>query len=132
MTFPGTTSLSFGDFNVSAPASAWTGTVSKMDKDIDGYGRIWVDTDLPLDGSLIGEEIVIENDGQRNACYTIHEVKRDGELTVLSLGDVCFVRDFADPNDYSDGHVYNFEEGAPFAIPAHIWYAHTNAAAQAD
>jgi len=117
------TTLSLGDFKLSLDEPAFTGNVVRMDKDMKEDGRIWVDIALPTDGTLIGQEIVIENDEQRNACYTIERVERDGEATMLSLGDVCFVRDFVDRKDYSKGYVYNFEEGATFSIPNHVFVA---------
>ncbi len=114
------TELALGEFRLSAPAAAWTGTVARMDRDMEEDGRIWVDAEIPTDDTLVGESIIIENDGQRNACYTIERVERDGDLTMLSLGDVSFVRDFVDRDDYSKGYVYNFEEGAAFSIPQHV------------
>ena len=48
-------------------------------------------------------------------------MERDGQLTMLSLGDVCFNRDYVDRDDYSKGFVYNFEEGAAFTIPTHAY-----------
>ncbi len=115
------TELALGDFRVAVPAAGLTGTVVRMDRDMEADARIWVDTELPTDDTLVGQSIIIENDGARNACYTIERVERDGELTMLSLGDVAFVRDFVDRTDYSQGYVYNFEEGATFTIPHHVF-----------
>ncbi|MEA3401943.1 MAG: heparinase II/III family protein, partial [Armatimonadota bacterium] len=114
------TELALSGFRLAAPEPAWTGTIVRMDRDMLEDGRIWVDTELPTDDMLVGESIVIDNDEERNACYTIERVERDGDLTMLSLGEVSFVRDFADRSDYSKGYVYNFEEGASFAIPHHV------------
>ncbi len=117
----GGTELALGEFRLTVPAPAFTGTVVRMDRDMEGDGRIWVDTDLPTDGTLTGQSIIIENDDVRNACYTIERAEREGELTMLSLGRVSFVRDFVDRNDYSRGYIYNFEEGAAFTIPHHVF-----------
>ncbi len=114
------TELRLGEFRLTTETPEFSGTVVRMDRDMTDDGRIWVDTELPTDGTLVGEQIIIENDDVRNACYTIERVERDGELTMLSLGDVSFVRDFVDRNDYSKGYVYNFEEGAGFTIPHHV------------
>jgi hypothetical protein len=114
------TELRLGDFSLTNEQLAYTGTVVRMDRDMVDDGRIWVDADLPVDGTLVGERIIIDNDDVRNACYTIHAVERDGDLTMLSLGDVSFVREFIDNTDYSKGYVYNFEEGAGFSIPHHV------------
>ena len=117
----GGTTLSFRDFHLSVAEPALTGTIVQMDKDMEDGGRIWVDAELPTDGSLIGESIIIANDDVKNACYTIHAAQRDGEGTMLSLGDVCFIRDYVDRDDYSKGFVYNFEEGAAFTILTHAY-----------
>jgi len=114
------TELALGSFRLTAPAPAFTGTVVRMDRDMEEDGRIWVDTELPEGDALVGQSIIIENDGARNACYTIERVERDAGMTMLSLGNVSFVREFVDRNDYSAGYVYNFEEGAAFTIPHHV------------
>lgn len=114
------TQLALGAFRASAEAPAFIGTVARMDRDMVEDGRIWVEAELPTDGTLVGERIIIANDDVRNACYTIERVERDGEQTMLGLGDVSFVRDFVDRTDYSKGYVYNFEEGAAFSIPHHV------------
>lgn len=117
----GGTELSLGEFRLTVPEPALTGTVVRMDRDMEGDGRIWVDAELPTDGTLAGQSIIIENDGVRNACYTIKAAERDGDLTMLNLGRVSFVRGFVDRNDYAQGFVYNFEEGAAFSIPHHVF-----------
>ena len=114
------TELALGEFRLTTEAPALTGTIMRMDRDLIDDGRIWVEAELPTGDTLVGQQIVIENDGARNACYTIERVERDGDLTMLSLGDVSFVRDFVDRSDYSKGYVYDFEEGAAFTIPHHV------------
>ncbi|MGI5820403.1 MAG: heparinase II/III domain-containing protein [Armatimonadota bacterium] len=113
------TEVGLGDFRLTTDEPAFTGTVVRMDRDMEGEGRIWVDAELPADETLVGEWIAIENDDVRNAFYEIRRVERDGELTMLSLGDLSFVREFIDRSDYAKGYVYNFEEGAGFTIPHH-------------
>ncbi len=119
------TALSLGSFSLQMPEAAATGTVVRMDYDMEDDGRIWVDAELPVDGTLVGQQIFIDNDGARDASYTIERVERDGEATMVSLGDVSFVRQFVDNNDYSKGHTHNFEEGASFTIPGHAWVERT-------
>ncbi len=87
---------------------------------------MWVDTPLPVGDVLAGQQMIIENDRYRNATYTIQSVEVDGDLYRVHLGDVTFVRDFQDPNDYDGGFVYNFEEGADFIIP-NVVRAHAGA-----
>jgi hypothetical protein len=121
----GGTTLALGEFRLQADEPTLTGTVVRMDMDSEDDGRIWVDTELPDDGTLVGQQITIENDGMRDATYTIARVERDGEATMLSLGAVSFVRGFVDKDDYSKGYVYNFEEGAGFTIVGHAWVERT-------
>ena len=95
----------------------YTGKIVKMKKDMAGDGYVWVDTLLPLDAALVGQQMIIANDRVRNACYTIQSVAKDGNLYKVGLGEVCFIRDYQDRNDYSKGFVYDFAEGASFIIP---------------
>jgi len=115
------TRLQYGDIILSAPDAGHTGKVVRFDKDTLDDARIWVDADLPTGETLAGQEIIIENDRARNACYTIERVERDGDLTLISLGRVSLVRGYVDANDYSKGFAYNFAEGASFVIPNHIY-----------
>ena len=84
---------------------------------MEGKGYVWVDTPLPLGDTLAGRQIIIANDRVRNACYDLESVERDGDLYKLCLGEVCFIRDYKDRNDYSKGFVYDFAEGASFIVP---------------
>ena len=113
--------LTMGAFSAELPTASYKGTVVKMDKDMEGNGCLWVDTELPTDGSLAGSEIIIANDRVRNACYTIHAVEQDGELWRVDCGDVCFIRQFVDNYDYSKGYIYDFAEGANWCIPTRLY-----------
>ncbi|MFO7948540.1 MAG: heparinase II/III family protein, partial [Armatimonadota bacterium] len=106
-----------GDFAVKPQNAGYRGIISKMDKDMEGDGCIWVDTPLPVDETLRGAEIIIENDRKRNAVYTIQSVEKDGDLYKINCGEVAFIRSFKDPMNYEAGYVYNFEEGAEWIIP---------------
>ena len=77
----------------------------------------------PAGGTLRGQQMIIENDRGRNACYEIESVERDGELYKVCLGDVSFIRGFQDNKNYSKGYVYNFAEGAGFIIPNAVYFA---------
>lgn len=123
----GGTALAFGDTRLTAPATALTGKVVKMNKDLGGGGYLWVDTALPADGSLTGQFIHIDPAAERDACYRIESVEKDGYLTKVYCGPVTFVRGYAGPTtevrgqrlpkDYTKGYVYDFNEGAAFRIP---------------
>jgi hypothetical protein len=110
-------SVKRGDFSVDAGAPGYRGRIVRLDDDMTGHGFLWVDTPLPVDGSLAGAEIVIANDRKRNAVYRIASVERDGNLFRIDCGDVSFIRGFKDPADYGQGYVTNFQQGAEWIIP---------------
>lgn len=94
-----------------------------------GGGWFLVDTKLPVDGSLKGNQVIIENENERDASYTIQDVKREGNLTRVYCGPITFVRGFKGgemvvrtakvAKDYTKGYYYDFEEGADFQITVH-------------
>jgi oligo-alginate lyase len=112
-------SLSRGGVELACNQPAWEGTVATREQLPNGHSVIRADTGLPLDGSLIGSEIIVENDRGRNACYTICDIRNVDGLTEIDLGRVSLVRNFVDPRDYTRGFTYNFEPGARFTIPNH-------------
>lgn len=118
------TKLALDKFAISLAAPGYTGKIVRMDRDMEGKGYVWVDAALPGDETLKGQQIIIQNDRVRNACYEIESVEKDGNLTKLCLGEVCFIRDYKDRSDYSKGFVYEFEEGAPFIIPNTVYVSH--------
>lgn len=111
------TLLAMGSFSLEAEAPGHTGTIAQMDKDAQGDGYIWVDTPLPTDDTLVGRQIIINNDRVRNACYTIAGIEQDGDRWKVNCGRVSFIRGYVDGADYSKGYLYNFDEGAEFIIP---------------
>lgn len=120
------THLALGDFSIDLQAPGHTGVIARMDKDMEGKGYVWVDAALPIDGTLVGRQMIIENDRARNACYTIESVEAEDGLSKVCLGDVSFIRGFVDPNNYDGGYVYNFDEGAAFIIPHVVEVRHVN------
>jgi hypothetical protein len=70
---------------------------------------------------------MIANDNERDACYFIRSVTRDGARSRIDCGPISFVRGYAGPavkvrghkvaSDYTQGHRYDFDEGARFVIP---------------
>ncbi|MEI6750756.1 MAG: hypothetical protein WCM93_16490 [Bacteroidota bacterium] len=125
------TDLKYGKMNLKSDG-ALTGKVVKMNKELAGGGWMLVDTKLPVDGSLNGEQIIVATDAERDATYTIRSVERQGNLTKVDCGPVSFVRDFVGgtmevrtftlPRYYDKGYLYDFEEGAAFKITSHkIW-----------
>lgn len=109
--------LVLGDFALRLAESGYRGKIVRMDKDMEGKGYVWVDCPLPLDQTLRGAQMIIQNDRIRNACYEIESIEKDGDLYKVCLGEVCFIRSYKDNSDYSKGFIYEFDEGAPFIIP---------------
>ncbi len=91
---------------------AWIGSVARFER-----GRIYTETPLPTDGSLIGQWVMVDNDNERDACYRIREVHRKGDQTILEVGDVDFVRGMVDERDYSRGTLHEIARGDRFVIP---------------
>ncbi|MDA0746971.1 MAG: heparinase [bacterium] len=112
--------LKLADLDIQHPDTGYRGTVAEMNKDVKGPATLWVETPLPVDGSLNGAQLLIENDGETNACYTIHAIEKDGNRYRIHCGDISFVRRFKDNADYAQGHVLNFEVGASWVIPNRI------------
>ena len=79
-------------------------------------GKIVTDADLPGEGSIEGRYLSVENDNERDACYRIRGAVRQGDQTVIDVGDVDFVRGMVDELDYSKGFTYDFEVGAGLRV----------------
>lgn len=102
------------------------GKVITMTKDLKGDGSILLDAGFAIDRNVIGEQIMIETSGERDATYTIHDVQKEGEYTRIFCGPVSFVKAFKGgkidvrgvrlPGSYNEGYEYDFEEGAAFRI----------------
>jgi len=97
------------------------GTISDFDREMDDHNCIYTKASLPLGDALAGSWMRIANDGGQDACYEIHEVRREKGRTVLDLGDITFIRQVKDPKNYDAGYLYNFEQGQAFTIPAWAW-----------
>ena len=104
-----------------------TGTVAKMNRELNGGGWMWLKGSVPAGVELAGQYIHIDNDNERDATYLIHSAERDGGLVKIYCGPISFVRGYAGPTasirgrplprSYEHGFLYDFEEGAPFHIP---------------
>ena len=77
-----------------------------------GSGRTKSRPTDPLDGGYIS----IENENERDATYRIREVRRDGDRTLIDVGNVDFVRGMVDDLDYSKGYLYDFDVGQRFRV----------------
>lgn len=110
------------------------GKVIAMNRELQGGGWLIVDQKLPADGSLIGQHIIIDPSGDRDASYAISGVEPQGNHTRVYCGPISFVRGYKGeemvvrrasvPKDYTLGFLYDFEEGASFRITNHTeWKA---------
>jgi hypothetical protein len=115
------TSLTDGAFRIRSPQAAWEGKITARERTAAGRAVVRVDCTLPEGDALVGNEIIIETDRERNGCYTICGVRTVAGGTEIDLGRVSLIRDYLDTGDYTKGFVYNFEPGARFAIPNHVW-----------
>jgi len=120
--------LTFGKMNIKSGGTL-TGKVLKMNKEFAGGGWLITDAKLPVDGSLKGEQLIIDTENERDASYKIKNVVREGDLTRIDCESVSFVSDykggtmevrtFIVPRYYDKGYLYDFEEGASFRITTH-------------
>ncbi len=120
--------LRFRDFHLTSTGPL-KGTILKMNKELRGGGWLIVDADLPTDGSLNGQQIIISTEGERDASYTIEDVQHDKEGTKVFCGPISFVsgykggemvvRNVRVPKAYDEGYLYDFEAGAAFQISTH-------------
>ncbi len=97
-------------------AGVWTGTVSEREA-----GKIWTTASPPTARSLAGCYISVKNNNERDACYRIERVAREGDRTLIEVGDVDFARGMVDDLDYSKGFVYDFEPGDTFRV-VRTWF----------
>ncbi|MES3017260.1 MAG: heparinase II/III family protein [Bacteroidota bacterium] len=120
------TSLTDGTFKLSSSGQI-TGKVVDMNKETSGGGWIIIDQKLPEGNLLKGEQIFISTTGDRDASYTILDVKREGEFSKVNCGPISFVSGLiADAPAGSTNYRYDFERGAAFTITSHSEWPLTN------
>ncbi|MCF3108770.1 heparinase II/III-family protein [Niabella sp. CC-SYL272] len=103
------------------------GHVVKMYRGLGGEAWITVDTKQPVNKSLIGEQIMIETKGERDACYRIRDIKKEGTFTRIFFGPGTFVSNIKKGStaknktakEQEQNYSYDFEEGAAFKIATH-------------
>ncbi|MBI5380371.1 MAG: heparinase II/III family protein [Opitutae bacterium] len=134
------TALTYKQCDLRSPG-AYRGKVAKMNRELGGGALLWTNVELPVDGRLNGKYIHLATDTDRDATYQIRKVTRDGALWKIDCGDITFVRGYQGPTmtlrhqtvpkDYTQGYLYDFEEGAAFSIPlAQPWTAEKPAPAR--
>lgn len=77
-------SLSVPGFSLELATASHSGEIVRID-----YERnlVYVDAALPTDGRLQYETVAFSNPAySRNTAYTIHDVRREGDLSVIDLG----------------------------------------------
>ncbi|MCD2422481.1 heparinase II/III-family protein [Niabella pedocola] len=103
------------------------GKVAKMYKGLGGEAWILVTSTSSIDKSVIGEQIVIETAGERDASYQIRSIKKEGTFTRIFCGPGTFVSKIKSGGtkktgttpDNTENYSYDFEEGAAFKIATH-------------
>ncbi|WP_300600580.1 heparinase II/III family protein [Niabella sp.] len=108
-------------------AGAIEGRVVKMYKGAGGATWILVDSKKPIDKTVIGEQIMMETTGKRDASYQILDIKKEGASTRIFCGPGTFVSSIKSGNSEKNGsdrertqkYSYDFEEGAAFKIATH-------------
>lgn len=96
------------------------GTVEEFTRELTDQNRLTVKRTGPAidPKEIIGKQIFVETDGERNGSYEIREVRpASGNRWVLDLGDITLVRRYKDENNFSKGYVYNLKKGASWRIP---------------
>src|SRR5690606_15493640 len=106
-----------------------TGKILAMNKTLKGGGWIFVDKKLPTDASLLGHPIHIETSGERDASYTIRQITEENGKTKIYCGPISFINGYKGgsmtlrratvPKVYTEGYLFDFEEGANFSIATH-------------
>lgn len=110
--------------------AGFVGKVIDFKKQVSGEAWIRVDQRLPTGDSLRGEIMVIKNNNERDASYTIERVERQGTNSLVYCGPLHFIRDYKAekikvrqqvvPASYKNGYLYDFEEGNQFEIAGHV------------
>ena len=108
---------------ISEVHSRLTGTVVDFTKEMSIENEIKIQVnEVNFDADdLAGRYLYIDNDKVRNAAYRIRGVKAvEGNSITLDIGDLTPIRSWKNANDFSQGYVYDFAEGAGFVIPLSI------------
>lgn len=106
--------------SLAAPKPDIKGTVVDFTREMSRNNEITVqlDTQDEVLGELAGKYIYIENDGVQNASYQIKGIKsREGSLVTFDIGDITLIQKWVNPDDFSEGYVYNISQGDEFRIP---------------
>jgi hypothetical protein len=117
----GGTVLGTGARSIRRASAVWTGIVAAREP-----GAIWTETSPPEDGALAGSYLSVRNDNERDACYRIESVTREGGRTRIGVGDQDFVRGMVDDLDYGKGFLFDFEPGQAFRVVrtwSEVWKA---------
>lgn len=97
-----------------------TGTVEDFTKTLSMDNTMTINADLhgQSASSLVGESIYVDNDGERNAVYTIQGIQQTADHKYkLDLGDQTLIRSYTNSNDPNAGYIYDVLKGNTFRIP---------------
>ncbi len=109
--------LAWAGGELTLPAPAYRGKVVDFDRKATQDNCIYVDADLPTDGSLLGRDIHVATQNERNGSYVIRGVRKAGGRTAVSVGAKSLVCGYRSEKDFSRGRRYILSRGAEFVIP---------------
>lgn len=119
------TLLELNEFKTTGPAEA-RGIVTAFEKDPKKPATMQLQLTEGQFPVGPGQQIYVENDRVRNACYDIVSAEQNpGQPShwTITCGPGTFIRSFIDEKDYSKGFAYNIKEGQQFTIPVTVSYS---------
>jgi hypothetical protein len=114
--------ISFYNFKLNSEHFILKGNVKSINYSNPDDNHIYVNTNIPLDSSLIGSYIHIKNSDRYDNSYEIKKIQGNK----ISFGDITLIKGFKDKKDYSKGYIYYINPGDEFEIPLFKDYGNHN------
>ena len=108
------TLLAWDDFRLTAARAAYTGTITRVLADDPNDQQL--ELSAPLPEGQAGRTLIVKNDGEQDAAYTLAAPPRGRRV---SLGAISLVRGYVDPNDHAKGFRYNVSPGGAYKVPTY-------------
>ncbi|NLC57747.1 MAG: hypothetical protein GX774_12985, partial [Armatimonadetes bacterium] len=108
------TLLAWDDFRLTAARAAYTGTITRVLADDPNDQQL--ELSAPLPEGQAGRTLIVKNDGEQDAAYTLAAPPRGRRV---SLGAISLVRGYVDPNDHAKGFRYNVSPGDAYKVPTY-------------
>jgi len=107
------TRLKAKGIELTSPAAAYAGKVTKVDVSDPLDNRVFLEPALPENARLVGQTIHFKNDLPWDTTY---DIKAMGPGWV-STGDITIVAGFKNPKDFSAGYKYHVNPGDEYVVP---------------